>query len=106
MPWRVLGRLWLRQPNLQLARQEARPMVKGVAGAGKLDRFAPTPWTEESEGWLALDQHLHEDHLARRVADAVDMFFLVTRLCLVMHCPAGSAWAVQYLSLKAPRLYP
>ena len=51
-------------------------MVKGVAGAGKRDRFAPTPWTEESEGWLALDQHLHEDHLARRVADAVDMLDL------------------------------
>jgi transposase len=51
-------------------------MVKGVAGAGKLDCFAPTPWTEESEGWLALDQHLHEDHLARRVADAVEMLDL------------------------------
>lgn len=51
-------------------------MVKGVAGAGKLDRFAPTPWTDESEEWLALDQHLHEDHLARRVADAAEMLDL------------------------------
>jgi transposase len=47
-------------------------MVKGVAAAGKLEGFAPTPWTEESEAWQALDRRLAEDHLARRVARAVE----------------------------------
>jgi transposase len=51
-------------------------MVKGVAGTGKLDRFAPTPWTKVSEGWLALERHLAENHLARRVAEAVEMLDL------------------------------
>jgi transposase len=51
-------------------------MVKGATGAGKLDRFAPTPWTEESEEWLGMDRHLAEDHLARRIAEGVDMLDL------------------------------
>lgn len=51
-------------------------MVKGVAGGGKLERFAPTPWTKESEEWLALDRHLAEDHLARRIAEAVEVLDL------------------------------
>src|SRR5438128_2976676 len=51
-------------------------MVKGVALGGKLERFAPTPWTEESEEWLALDRRLAGDHLARRVDKAVDMLDL------------------------------
>jgi transposase len=51
-------------------------MVKGVASGGKLERFAPTPWTKESEEWLALDRHLAADHLARRVAEAVEMLDL------------------------------
>lgn len=46
-------------------------MVKGVAGGGKLTRFAPTPWTEDSEAWQVLDGRLGADHLARRVARAV-----------------------------------
>ena len=51
-------------------------MVKGVAVASKLDRFAPTPWSKESEEWLALDRRLAADHLARRVAEAVEMLDL------------------------------
>jgi hypothetical protein len=51
-------------------------MVKGVAGGGKLTGFAPTPWTEESEAWQVLDGRLAEDHLARRVAQAVAMLDL------------------------------
>jgi transposase len=51
-------------------------MVKGVACGGKLERFAKTPWTEESEEWLALDQRLPADHLARRVRAAVALLDL------------------------------
>ena len=51
-------------------------MVKGVTGAGKLDRFAPTPWTKQSEEWLGMDRHLAEDHLARHIAEGVDMLDL------------------------------
>ena len=51
-------------------------MVKGVALEGKLERFARTPWTKESEEWLALDRRLREDHLARRVDEAVQMLDL------------------------------
>src|SRR6266705_3033190 len=47
-------------------------MVKGVSRGGNLERFAPTPWTEESEAWQALDRRLAEDHLARRVDRAVE----------------------------------
>jgi transposase len=47
-------------------------MVKGIAAACKLEGFAPTPWTEESETWQALDRRLAGDHLARRVARAVE----------------------------------
>jgi transposase len=51
-------------------------MVKGIAVAGKRDRFAAPPWTTESEAWQALDGHLPSDHLARRIACAVDMLDL------------------------------
>jgi transposase len=51
-------------------------MVKGVARGGKLERFALTPWTRESEEWQALDQRLADDHLARRIAAAVDVLDL------------------------------
>lgn len=51
-------------------------MVRGVALGSKLERFAPPPWTEESEEWQALDQRLPEDHLARRVAEAVEILDL------------------------------
>lgn len=47
-------------------------MVGATACVSKLVRFARTPWTEESEAWLALDLHLSRDHLARRVAEAVE----------------------------------
>ncbi len=47
-------------------------MVKGGAAGGKLEDFAPTPWTEESEAWQGLDRRLTKDHLARRIARAVD----------------------------------
>lgn len=52
-------------------------MVKGIAVGSKLDRFAPTPWTTESEEWCTLDRHLAADHLARLVAEAVDTLNLV-----------------------------
>jgi transposase len=51
-------------------------MVVGVAWGDKLERFAPTPWTKESEEWLAIDRRLPQDHLARRVAEAVQMLDL------------------------------
>lgn len=47
-------------------------MVKGITAAGNLARFAPPPWTSESESWQALDQRLPADHLARRVTRAVE----------------------------------
>ena len=47
-------------------------MVKGGAAGSKLEGFAPTPWTEESETWQALDRRLTEDHLSRRIAGAVE----------------------------------
>ena len=62
-------------------------MVKGVTGAGKLDRFAPTPWTKQSEEWLGMDRHLAEDHLARHIAEGVDMLdlgpFWILARCLL-----------------------
>jgi transposase len=51
-------------------------MVKGVALGGKDEYFAQTPWSEESDEWLALDQRLPVDHLARRVDQAVQMLDL------------------------------
>jgi transposase len=51
-------------------------MVNGVARGGKLERYAPTPWTRESEEWQTLDQRLANDHLARRVDAAVEMLDL------------------------------
>ncbi len=47
-------------------------MVKGITVADKRDRFATPPWTTASEEWQALDQRLPADHLARRIAEAVD----------------------------------
>jgi transposase len=47
-------------------------MVKGIAFCGKRDRFAAPPLTTESEEWQALDQRLPPDHLARRIAQAVE----------------------------------
>lgn len=47
-------------------------MVKGVTSGGKREVFAPTPWTRKSAEWQALDQRLPADHLARRVARAVE----------------------------------
>jgi transposase len=47
-------------------------MVKGVTAGDKLEDFAPTPWSEESEAWRALDGRLRDDHLARHVARAVE----------------------------------
>jgi transposase len=51
-------------------------MVDGIAAVDKRERFAAPPWTEESEEWQALDQRLPADHLARRVARAVDLLDL------------------------------
>src|SRR5260370_5426635 len=51
-------------------------MVEGIASGDKRDRFAAPPWTKESEEWLALDQHLPADHLARRVERAVALLDL------------------------------
>lgn len=51
-------------------------MVEGITCGDKRDRFAPTPWTEESEDWQALDEGLPDDHLARRVSRAVEMLNL------------------------------
>src|SRR5437762_8701956 len=47
-------------------------MVKGLAAGGKRDRFAAPPWTTGSGEWRALDERLPPDHLARRIADAID----------------------------------
>ncbi len=47
-------------------------MVKGIAGADKRDRFVTPPWTTASEEWQAIDRHLPADHLARRIAQAVE----------------------------------
>lgn len=55
-------------------------MVKGIAAGGKCDRFAAPPWTTESEIWQALDQHLPVDHLARRIARAVERLDLARLL--------------------------
>lgn len=51
-------------------------MLGGVTGPCKLERFALTPWTKESEEWQALDQRLSGDHLARQVDAAVEMLDL------------------------------
>jgi len=51
-------------------------MVKGGAFGSKQERFAPTPWTVESEEWQALDRRLPADHLARRVDRAVELLDL------------------------------
>lgn len=47
-------------------------MLKGLAAGGKHDWFAPPPWTTESDEWRALDEQLPADHLARRIAHAID----------------------------------
>ncbi|NQT12633.1 MAG: transposase [Planctomycetes bacterium] len=51
-------------------------MVRGIVPDGKWQRFAPTPWTEDSKDWQALEDQLPIDHLARRVARAVEMLDL------------------------------
>jgi len=51
-------------------------MVEPIALGDKLERFAPTPWSKESEPWLALGRRLPEEHLARQVAEAVEMLDL------------------------------
>lgn len=51
-------------------------MVRRIGPDGKQRRFAPTPWTEDSKEWRALDDGLPADHLARRVARAVEMLDL------------------------------
>ena len=52
-------------------------MLRGVALAGKLDHFAPTPWTRESQEWQALDRQLVGDHLARHVDEAIEILDLL-----------------------------
>jgi transposase len=47
-------------------------MVKGIAVPDKRDRFALPPWSSASAEWQALDRHLPSDHLARRIASAVE----------------------------------
>jgi transposase len=47
-------------------------MVNGCSVPDKGDRFATPPWTTESEQWQALDRHLPADHVARRIARAVE----------------------------------
>jgi transposase len=47
-------------------------MVNGCPVADKGDRFGSPPWTTESDEWRAIDGRLPADHLARRIAAAVD----------------------------------
>jgi transposase len=47
-------------------------MVNGCTAADKADRFAAPPWNADSPEWQAINERLPADHLARRVADAVD----------------------------------
>jgi transposase len=47
-------------------------MVSGCSAADKGDCFVAPLWTKESEEWRAIDGRLPLDHLARRIADAVD----------------------------------
>ena len=47
-------------------------MVNGCSVADKCDRCAAPPWTTASAEWQTLEQHLPADHLARRIARAVD----------------------------------
>ena len=51
-------------------------MVEGVAPGGKPACFASPAWSAQSEAWLALDRLLPKEHLARRVAEAVEMLDL------------------------------
>src|SRR4051794_23588300 len=37
-----------------------------------LDRFAPPPWDRRSPQWLAIEDDLAADHLARAIDEAVD----------------------------------
>jgi transposase len=55
---------------------EAGSMVEGIASRGKRERFAAPPWTNQSEEWQALDQRLPSNHLARRIARAVELLKL------------------------------
>jgi transposase len=47
-------------------------MVNGCSVADKGDRFATPPWTTASAEWQALDRQLPADHVARRIAQAVE----------------------------------
>jgi transposase len=51
-------------------------MLRAAAGESKLERFAPTPWTVDSKEWQALGARLPDDHLARRVQQAVTLLDL------------------------------
>jgi transposase len=55
-------------------------MVRGVAGADKLAVFALPPWTTDSPEWQAIDRRLPADHLARRIAEAVETLDLAPLL--------------------------
>lgn len=47
-------------------------MLKGCADPGNRNRFIVPPWTTQSPPWLAIDQRLPQDHLARRIARVVE----------------------------------
>jgi transposase len=51
-------------------------MVNGYPVADKGGRFATPPWTTDSEEWQAIDDRLPADHLARRIAKAVELLNL------------------------------
>lgn len=51
-------------------------MVRGFALGSNDRRFAPTPWTKDSEEWQVIEQRLPADHLARRVDRAVELLDL------------------------------
>lgn len=68
-------------------------MVNGCVPPGMRDRFAAPPWTTTSEAWQAIEQRLPADHLARRIAHAIDRLDL------------GPLWD-SYLGVGKPALRP
>jgi len=74
-------------------------MVKGVIPGSKPERFADAPWTKESGEWLAIDQRLPADHLARRVEQAVQLLDLEP--LLASYLGAGKKALPPDLLLKA-----
>jgi transposase len=52
--------------------KEAGPRVTGCTNGRNRDHVAPVPWTTDSDAWRELDRRLPADHLARRIARAVD----------------------------------